>query len=84
MTDLSKLPWHECVLPRFNGRKYSVIYDRTFGRASIVNRRWNAIASLCEDSCDRWRIRESGTLCELRKILAMRRTVEAFIASHSK
>lgn len=83
MTDLSKLPWDECVLPRFNGWKVharkapagNFAYIEADGRIPIANQR--------PDLPGHWQYRHA-TVEEIEQIAEMCRTVEEFIREHSQ
>lgn len=83
MTDLSKLPWDGCVLPRFKGRKARVRKAQAGNFAYIEADGYISIANQCPDMPGHWHYKDS-TLDELELILRMCRIVELFIARHAE
>lgn len=81
MTDLSKLPWGECVLPRFRGLKVQVGKAPAGNFAYIQADGYVPIANQRPDWPEHWHYRDS-TLDEIELITQMCRTVEAFIKEH--
>lgn len=79
--DLSKLPWHECKLHRFDGRKVHAACAMAGNFAYIEAEDYIPIANQCPDLPGRWQYRHA-TLDELELILRMCRQVEAFIKEH--
>lgn len=82
MTDLSELPWTECELPDFNGRKVHAAEAVSGNFAYIAAEDYYTLAIQCEKWPGRWEYRRC-TVDEIEQIAEMCRAVERFIESHT-